>query len=384
MNRRSFLLGSAAVLAATSVGSAKSPEKKFRAAIIGHTGRGNYGHGLDIAFTDRADCEVVAVADPVEAGRVDAAKRSKAQRHYADYREMLAKEKPDLVAIGPRHTDQHVAMALAAFDAGAHVLMEKPIAASPAESDEIFVAASRAKRKIAVAHQMRLAPRIVALQKSIREGLIGDLLQMDAWGKQDDKRAGGEDMMVLGTHLFDLLRLFAGDPQWCTARVLQNGRDITPSDAHPASEPIGPIAGNEVFAQLAFPDGVNATFTSRAKMREYSGVWGIELIGSKGSVRLLTEVEPQVLMLKAGQWSPAGRTDTWRPPGGKPGAAGNFTEANRRIVDDLIEAIKADREPACSGRNAAMAVEMVIGVYHAALSAARVKFPLTDRRHPLS
>lgn len=357
--------------------------KKFRAAVIGHTGRGNYGHSLDIAFTGRADCEVVAVADPVERGRIEAAKRSRASRQYADYREMLAKEKPDLVAIAPRQTDQHVSMALAAFEAGAHVLMEKPIAASCAECDQILAAASQAKRRIAVAHQMRLAPRIIALQKSLREGLIGELLQMNAWGKQD-KRAGGEDMMVLGVHLFDLLRLFAGDPQWCSARVLKNGKDIVKSDAHSATEPIGPIAGDEVFAQFAFIDGINATFTSRAKMREFAGTWGIELIGSKGSARLLAEIVPQVLILKAGQWSPAGRTDVWQPPGAKPGAAGNTAEANKRIVDDLINAIQTDREPVCSGRNAAMAVEMVMSVYQAALSGARVKFPLADRRHPLS
>ena len=363
-------------------GVAVGAPEKFRAAVIGHTGRGGFGHGLDVIFNDRADCEVVAAADPVDLAKVAA--MVEAARYYDDYREMLAKEKPQLVSIGPRHTDQHVAMALAAFDAGAHVFMEKPIAASPAECDEILAAANAAKRKVAVAHQMRLAPRIVRLKKALDDGLIGDLLQLDAWGKQDDRRAGGEDMMVLGTHIFDLMRHFAGDPQWCTARVLQKGKDITKSDARPAGEPIGPVAGDEIFALFAFPGGVNATFNSRARLRDVTSPWGIEMTGSKGRVRILTEIDPHVLVLRAGSWTPAGREDKWEPlDNGLAAVKGNFAVANQRLVDNWIEAIRTDREPACSGRNAAKAVEMVMAVYHAALGGSRVAFPLADRKHPL-
>jgi predicted dehydrogenase len=364
--------------------SSTAPGGKFRCAIIGHTGRGDYGHDVVVIFNDRDDCQVVGLADPDEAGRKKAAERCKPARQYADYREMLEKEKPQLVAVAPRHTDQHVAMCLAAFDAGSHVFMEKPIASSPAECDEILAAADRAKRKLVVAHQMRMAPRVVRLKKELAGGLIGDLLQIDAWGKQDASRAGGEDMMVLGTHLFDLMRHFLGDVQWCTARVLRKGKDITKSDARTPSEAIGPVAGDEVFAQFAFADGANGTFNSRAKMRETTGAWGIELTGSKGAVRLLTAVEPHVLVLKAGTWSPAGRADKWEPLEGKAGADGQFPIANRRLVDDWIDAIRKDREPICSGRNAAAAVEMVMGVYAAALSKSRVELPLKDRRHPLA
>src|SRR5205807_851986 len=133
--------------------------------------------------------------------------------------------------------------------AGAHLFMEKPIAPTLVEADEILAAAEKAGRKIAVAHQMRLAPSIVFLKKRIDEGLLGDLLELRAFGKQD-ARAGGEDLLVLGVHLFDLMRLFAGDPLWCTARVTQAGRDITPADARAIKEQIGPLAGDEVSAQF--------------------------------------------------------------------------------------------------------------------------------------
>jgi predicted dehydrogenase len=392
LNRRDFLAASALVAAGAATTSAlraaadgNSPQQKLRACVIGHTGRGDYGHGLDVVFTGHPQCELVGLADPDEAGRAKAVERTKAPKSYADYREMLAKEKPQIVAVAMRQTDQHVATALAAFEVGAHVIMEKPIASSCAEADQILAAADSAKRKIAVAHQMRIGPRTQKFKKALDEGVIGDLLQMDVWAKQDPKRAGGEDMMVLGTHEFDLLRFFAGDVKWCTARVQQKGHDITKADARTPGEAIGPVAGDEIFAQFAFDKGVNATFGSRARMREMIGHWGIMLTGSKGVVRILTEVEPHVLVRKSsGDWQVTGRDDKWQPLAGTPGPAENdFATQNRRVLDDLLDAIRADREPVCSGRNAAKAVEMVMAVYHAALRGACVPLPLVDRKHPL-
>ncbi len=392
LNRRELLAASAAsfavALSADSLLRADEPAaagQKLRACVIGHTGRGDYGHGLDVVFTGHPQCELVALADPNEAGRAKAVERTKAPKGYADYREMLTKEKPQIVAVCMRQTDQHVAAALAAIDVGAHVIIEKPIAASCAEADQILNAADRAKRKVAVAHQMRIGPRTQRLKKALEGGLIGDLLQLDAYGKEDSRRAGGEDMMVLGTHLFDLLRFFAGDVRWCTSRVQQKVHDITKADAHTPSEAIGPIAGDEIFAQFAFDKGVNGTFSSRARLREMAGKWGIMLTGSKGMVRILTEVEPHVLVHKPNDgWQITGRQDVWEPLGGTPGSAENdFAAQNRRLLDDFLDAIRADREPICSGRNAAKAVEMVMSVYAAALSGARVPLPLVDRRHPL-
>ena len=53
-------------------------------------------------------------------------------------------------------------------------------------------------------------------------------------------------------------------------------------------------------------------------------------------------------------------------------------------VTDWLAAIAGNREPECSARNGAMAVEMVMAVYSAALSLTRVAFPLGPRTHPLA
>src|SRR2546427_362948 len=199
----------------------------LKAAVIGHTGRGDYGHGLEGIFSNRPNVEVTALADPDPEGRAKTAAKIGAPRSYADYREMLEKERPNLVSIAMRQSDQHHAIALGALQAGAHVYCEKPFVTAPLESDELLAEAHQRGLKIAVAHTIRMMPVIVRLQQAIAEGLIGELVELRAYGKQDS-RAGGEDMMVLGSHLFDLMRLFLGDPLSCTARVLWQGRDITP------------------------------------------------------------------------------------------------------------------------------------------------------------
>src|SRR5690242_5678579 len=93
------------------------PARKYRAVLIGHTGRGNFGHDWDLSWNGFSSVEVVAAADPDEAGLSRAVSRSGARRGYADYRRMLEKEKPDLVTICPRWMDQRAAMFTAAVEA---------------------------------------------------------------------------------------------------------------------------------------------------------------------------------------------------------------------------------------------------------------------------
>jgi predicted dehydrogenase len=389
MTRRHFLVSSAtfAGWATFSPGAEPGQRKKTRAAIIGHTGQGNYGHELDLIFNGRAHIEVVAVADPDSAGRARAAARANALRQYADYREMLEKEEPQLVCVAPRWTDQHHAMAMVALQSGAHVYLEKPVTRTLAEADELLAASKLGGLKIAVAHQMRLAPNILALKQAIDSGLIGDLLEVRAHGKQDH-RAGGEDLVVLGVHLFDLMRFFAGDALWCEARVLQSGKEITARDARSATENIGPVAGDEIMAQFAFGRGVQASFTSRARNRETAGPWGMELIGSRGTVKILMEMIPRIYFLQVGSWTPQGMHSEWRVWDQDPTvhlgeAERGFASANKRVVDDWLEAIREKREPICSGAAAMRALELAMAVFASGLARSRVGLPLKERRHPL-
>ncbi|NQT88294.1 Gfo/Idh/MocA family oxidoreductase, partial [bacterium] len=100
LTRRSFVAGAAAL--AVMGRAVAAPDKPYRVCVIGHTGRGNYGHGLDTVWREIPNTTVVAVADADKRGLASAQKRLKAPKAYADYRKMLEAEKPDLVSVCPR------------------------------------------------------------------------------------------------------------------------------------------------------------------------------------------------------------------------------------------------------------------------------------------
>src|SRR5205807_4983444 len=143
-------------------------------------------------------------------GRAAAAKRVKAARAYADYREMLEKERPQIVSVGDRFLDAHRDMVIACAQAGASVFLEKPFCRTLAEADEMVAACERHHVKLAIAHQTRYSPRLQRVKDLLAAGTLGDLLEMRCRGKEDS-RVGGQDLMVLGTHLMDLMRFLAGD-----------------------------------------------------------------------------------------------------------------------------------------------------------------------------
>ncbi len=384
-SRRTFIARTttaAAAIASCGFAAGDSPASgDLKAAVIGHTGRGDYGHGLENIFANRKGVAVIAVADPEEAGRKRVAAKIGAPQSYADYREMLKRERPQLVSVAMRHADLHHDIILECLRAGAHVYSEKPFVTAPNEADELLAVAEKSRLKTAVAHTMHMMPIMLRLRQAVREGLIGDLVQMRAHGKQDS-RAGGEDMMVLGSHLFDLMRMFAGDPVSCSARVLQNSREITRDDRRLVKDNVGYVAGNEVFAQFAFASGVQATFTSTSKLRETLGHWGIELLGSKGAARINCDISPNVFIRRSAEWTAKGKSDAWEPFDAA--LVQTPPEHNLGPVGDWLEAIAKNREPECSGRNGAWAVEMVCAVYASALKKAQVSFPLTPRTHPLA
>jgi predicted dehydrogenase len=289
--------------------------------------------------------QVVAVADPDEKGREQAKQRSKALRQYGDYREMLKKEMPQLVSIAPRWTDQHLAMAKAAMAIGAHIYSEKPFAQTLADADELLEISKEQGLKIAVAHQIRLSAAVVQLKEEIARGLIGELVQIRSWGNRTGVPAGRH--AGAGTHVFDLMRSFAGDPISCRADVWEKGEPINKQHAREATEKIGLIAGDEIEAQFTFPKNVSATFTSRARLRDTLGAWATELVGTKGIARILMDVNPKIYVSKSEQLSESGSNQAWQRFD-KPVETG-FAGANRRVVEDWLKAIEEKRGLVRSG-----------------------------------
>lgn len=391
MKRRRFLT-TASLATITTRTRAAGSNARLRVAVIGHTGRGNYGHGIDSMWLDLPETVIVAVADADEGGLNTAKKKLKVENGYSDYHAMLQKEQPDIVAVGPRHLDQHRDMIVAAIEAGAKgVYCEKPFCRSLQEADEIVAAADAKNVKVALAHRNVYHPVLPNLKIMLADGLIGRVLELRLRGKED-RRGGSEDLWVLGTHLFNLAHYLEGPPLTCSATVLKDGKPVTRADVIDGPEGIGPLAGNEVHARFEMESGRPVFFDSIHNAGTKEAGFGAQIIGTGGIIDLRIDKEPLVHLLKGSPFSPANQPGQWLPltTGGiavrEPienlghDVAHHLTQGR-----DLIAAIREDRAPLCDARAARITVEMVSAVFEShRKGGSLVSLPLETRVNPLT
>jgi predicted dehydrogenase len=183
MNRRTFLQSAAAAsaLAAFFI-RAKGAEKsgrKYRTALVGCGWWG--GNIVGVAMAS-GQCEMVGLCD-VDTRQLDpmAERVTKLTgdqpRKYRDYRELLAKEKPEIVIVAtPDHW--HALPTIAAVKAGAHVYVEKPIAHTIAEGRAMVNAARAASRVVQVGTHRRMSPHTIRAREFIRSGKVGEIGMM--------------------------------------------------------------------------------------------------------------------------------------------------------------------------------------------------------------
>src|SRR5207248_6034517 len=153
--------------------------------------------------------------------------------------------------VAPRWIDRHREMIVACAERGIHVFSEKPLAPTLTDCDAIVAACERSHTKLAVAFQTRYSPRYERVQELIAGGAIGEVLELRGRGKED-RRGGGEDLMVLGVHIMDLFRGLQGDAAWCFARVTEGGQPVGRGQVRRGAEGLGPLAGDRIDAIYGF------------------------------------------------------------------------------------------------------------------------------------
>jgi len=121
------------------------------------------------------DVELAAICDRNEDLVRRVAERFHIDRYYADFAEMLDKEKVDMVDICTS-PQTHVALSVQAMEADCHVLVEKPIALSLKEADEIAEAAKANQVQLCVVHNELFEPVVLRARSIVSEGDIGDLV----------------------------------------------------------------------------------------------------------------------------------------------------------------------------------------------------------------
>lgn len=354
-------------------------------------------HGTHLAFTGLPGVERI-LADP---NREDLGRRLEeigASRHYVDYRDMLASERPDFVTVCSRLPGDHFEVVMAAMTQGCHVLCEKPLTASLEEADAMAAFARERGVKVAVAHLARHALVFRSMKRMIDEGAIGRPLTFYGRGKEDG-RGGGEDLMVLGTHVLDLGVFLFGRPESVYAEVRAGGRPISASDRCATEEDVGPCAGDAIWANVRFPHGVNGIFESRRGLSRDAVRMGITVVGTEGSLSVRYDQQRALRMSRSAlppedeaRYEALALTEDRTLPEGievidytgyRPQPADYFADCNRFAALDVMGAIAEDRPPCCSIADAVTTLEMIYGIYASSLQRRAIPFPLVDRRHPL-
>lgn len=194
--------------------------KKLRVGIIGL----GIGRSHIRGYQSHPGAEVVAIADLDETRLKVSGDEYKIAGRYRDAQEMLAKEKLDIVSVCTPNKF-HKPLALAALEAGCHVLCEKPMAMNTAEAREMLEAAKRARKRLMINFSYRFLPQSWAIKAQVDAGALGDIYfartiwhrrrgmpGFGGWFGQKDL-AGGGPIIDLGVHRLDLALWLMGYPK---------------------------------------------------------------------------------------------------------------------------------------------------------------------------
>ncbi|MGI9436207.1 MAG: Gfo/Idh/MocA family protein [Geminicoccaceae bacterium] len=180
------------------------------AGVIGR----KHGHYLKAS----PDCDLVAIADPSTHAEAFAAEHRAS--HYADFRDMLDREKLDGVIIAAPN-DLHETTGIAVAAHGLPMIVEKPIAADLEAAVRLTAAADKAVVPILVGHHRRYNPRAQRARMLVREGVLGQLVAVNmVWGVRKPtpyfdaswkRLPGGGPILINLIHEIDLLRFICGE-----------------------------------------------------------------------------------------------------------------------------------------------------------------------------
>jgi UDP-N-acetyl-2-amino-2-deoxyglucuronate dehydrogenase len=348
----------------------------YRGAIIG-CGRIAALHAEPYDMV--TNVELIAAADIDYAKCQAFADRWEIPQRYSDYEEMLRQEEIDVVHVCTMD-NLHGAATIAAAEAGARlVICEKPMAFNLEEADRMVATCERTGTKLVVDHSMRFEANYLRVKSMIDEGVIGELRSVSSsvlssrpanptsWHSQY-QFAGGGPLMHNGTHIFDLVRYYAGEAEWVFAHVERGQRDVTIEDM---------AAG--VFG---LSNGVHFFFESGGR-RKYS-TFEIILEGTEGRVAIAHGSRNVLDTSLGGSWEPD--IALWRR-GSEPFAWQIVpTEKDNpwvNILADSLACVEQDRESRSSGREARAALEMIMAVYESQRQGgAKIVLPLSVRENP--
>jgi len=194
--------------------------KKFRIAFIGC---GGIAQTHMAALAKMPDIEIVAGVD-IDEFKLENWKSKWGQMPtYTDWKKMLKEVKPDAVSVCTPN-GIHAAPTIDSLNAGAHVIVEKPMAPTPAECEKMIATAKKNKKKLTIGFQYRYHPSTQYLKRAADAGQFGDVMFVRCqalrrrgipnWGVFGQKHLqGGGPMIDIGVHCIEMAHYVMGSPR---------------------------------------------------------------------------------------------------------------------------------------------------------------------------
>ncbi len=318
-----------------------APSMGTRSYRIGVIGAGKIVRECHLPAYRAAGWDVVSIASRTAASARVAADEFDISASSGDFRDVIDDPRVEVVDISlPSH--RHREVAVAALEAGKHVLLQKPMANTLEDAVAIVAAAERAGVKLAINQNGRWDPAIRACRELLDRGVFGQLItasiEMRTRQPWQEYWKDGDDyprLMLLGMsiHHLDQFRYLFGEPQEITA--------------HLASYPGQPWAGESIALYvLRYASGLLATgfddgFPWTRDWSEDYRIEGMDAI-ARGAIGWPTGDFSTL------EFTTADRPDTWIKPAF---TRKWFPDAFGATMGELFLAIEEDREPSISGRD---------------------------------
>jgi UDP-N-acetyl-2-amino-2-deoxyglucuronate dehydrogenase len=357
---------------------------KIKTALVGC---GKVGHLHAAALRDLPESEFVAVCSRTpEKGKAFAEQYHVAA--FTDVREMLAKTKAEAVLICTPHPE-HAAPTIAAAEAGAHALVEKPLASSLADCDAMLAAARAHKTILSTVCQRRFYPPAQRIRRAIDDGKIGKPVlgaatmfgwRDEAYYKSDPwrgswKHEGGGVLVNQSPHLLDLLIWYMGEID----EVFGYWGNLN----HPYIEVEDTAVAvvrfkNGGLGNILVSNSQNPAISVRVSVHGANGASiGVQTDGGQMFVAGMVNISEAPYN---DMWTIRGEEKflpQWKEEDAKLFSSINPMEYFHRLqIQDFLQAIIEKRAPAVTGEDGRRTVELFTAIYRATRDKKAIKFPL--------
>lgn len=345
---------------------------------VGIIGTGGISHLHMSGYKALNDVDVVAVCD-IDKAKVKAyAAQYNVPRYYTDYNEMLEKEKLDCVSVCTWNKE-HKNATVAALNAGANVLCEKPMAMNKEEAEEMEKVAQDNGKLLMIGFVRRFGNDTDIIKNFINAGDMGDIYYAKAsylrrngtpggWFA-DKKYSGGGPLIDLGVHVIDLVRYLAGNPLPVSAYGVTYGKlrdkEVEGGDKAWKIESADSFEANtEDFASgfVKFDNGLTLYIEASFNLHIQHDVGAVELFGTKSGAK----IDPHVHF-----YTDLNNTMVDINPSGS--SAFDFNAIFKKEVAHFVDCVKTGETCISPGVDGVILMKIIDALYESASTNKEVK-----------